>query len=107
MRVDVHEVTDGDDDLLNLLRKLAGGGEDESLALLDLGVDVLENRDGEGSGLAGTGLGLSDNITTFVMSVDRAYPKGSDFLTLDNGHDSALLDSRRALETVGIDSFEN
>jgi hypothetical protein len=27
-------------------------------------------------------------------------------LTLDDGHDSALLDSRRALETVGVDTTE-
>jgi hypothetical protein len=27
-------------------------------------------------------------------------------LTLDDGHDGALLDSRRALETVGVDSTE-
>lgn len=27
-------------------------------------------------------------------------------LTLDNGHDGALLDSRRALETVGVDTTE-
>jgi hypothetical protein len=27
-------------------------------------------------------------------------------LTLDDGHDSALLDGRRALETVGVDSTE-
>lgn len=27
-------------------------------------------------------------------------------LTLDDGHDSALLDGRRALETVGIDTTE-
>jgi len=27
-------------------------------------------------------------------------------LTLDNGHDGALLDSRRALETVGVDTAE-
>ena len=26
--------------------------------------------------------------------------------TLDNGHDGALLDSRRALETVGVDTTE-
>lgn len=60
--LNVHEVTDGDDDLLDLLRQLTGGSEDESLALLDVGVDLLEDRDGEGSGLASTGLGLSNHI---------------------------------------------
>lgn len=33
-------------------------------------------------------------------------PEGSFCLTLDDGHDSTLLDSRRALETVGIDTWE-
>jgi hypothetical protein len=50
---------------------------------------TLENRDGEGSGLAGTGLGLGDNVTAS-----------------DDGHDSALLDSGGALETVGVDTTE-
>lgn len=65
--LDLHEVTNGDNDLLDLLSKLAGGGEDESLAGLDVGVDLLEDRDGESSGLAGTGLGLSDDIVACGM----------------------------------------
>ena len=60
--LDVHEVTDGNNDLLDLLGKLAGGGEDKGLASLDGGVDLLEDGDGEGSGLAGTGLSLGNNI---------------------------------------------
>jgi hypothetical protein len=44
MALNVHEVTDGDNDLLNLLRKFSGGGEDKSLAGLELGVDLLEAR---------------------------------------------------------------
>jgi len=66
MALKVHEVTDGDNNLLNLLSKLTGGGEDQSLASLDVGIDLLEDRDGEGSGLAGTGLGLSDNIMAWA-----------------------------------------
>lgn len=31
---------------------------------------------------------------------------GAGKLTLDDGHDGALLDSRRALETVGVDTTE-
>ena len=31
---------------------------------------------------------------------------GAGKLTLDDGHDGALLDGRRALETVGVDSAE-
>jgi hypothetical protein len=63
--LDVHEVTDGDNDLLDLLGKLAGGGEDEGLAGLDVGVKLLEDRDGESSGLASTGLGLGNDIVAW------------------------------------------
>jgi hypothetical protein len=63
--LDVHEVTDGDNDLLDLLGKLAGGGEDEGLAGLDVGVELLEDRDGESSGLAGTRLGLGNDIVAW------------------------------------------
>lgn len=38
--VDVEVVTEGDDDLLDLLGELTGGGEDKSLGLLDGGVDL-------------------------------------------------------------------
>lgn len=54
MALDVHEVTDGNDDLLDLLGQLAGGGEDQRLAGLDVGVDLLEGGDGEGSRFTGT-----------------------------------------------------
>lgn len=80
--LDVHVVTDGDDDLLDLLSQLAGRGEDKSLALLERDVDRLENGDGESGGLASSRLGLGDNIVP-----------GND------GHDGTLLDGRRALET--------
>lgn len=84
--LNVHEVTDGDNDLLDLLGQLTGGGEDEGLALLDSRVDLLEGGDGEGSRLASTRLGL-----------------GNDIVALDDGHDGAHLDSRGTLKTVGVD----
>jgi hypothetical protein len=62
--LDVHVVSEGDENLLDLLGELTGGGEDESLGLLDGNVDGLEDRDGEGRGLAGSGLSLSDNVVT-------------------------------------------
>jgi hypothetical protein len=65
----VHEVTDGDNDLLDLLSKLTGGGENECLAGLDVGVDLLEGGDGEGSGLSSTGLGLCNDIVACLTSV--------------------------------------
>lgn len=110
--LNVHEVTDGNNDLLDLLSKLTGRGKDQGLALLDVGVDLLQNRDRESGGLAGTGLSLSNDIVacktcilggcecTIKVGLNQYWAK----LTLDNGHDSALLDSRRALETVGIDT---
>jgi hypothetical protein len=65
--LDLHEVADGDNNLLDLLGELTGGGEDQGLAGLDAGVDLLEDRDGEGGGLAGTGLGLGDNVVACVV----------------------------------------
>lgn len=68
--LDVHEVTNGDNDLLDLLSKLTSGSQNKGLALLQLGVDLLQDRDGEGGSLAGTRLGLSDNIVTWIMDVN-------------------------------------
>jgi hypothetical protein len=87
--LDVHEVANSDDNLLDLLSQFTGGGEDQGLALLDVGVELLENRDGESGSLSGTRLSLRNNI-----------------VALDDWHDSALLDSRWALETVGVDTSE-
>jgi hypothetical protein len=87
--LNVHEVSNSDNDLLDLLSQLTGWGQDKSLALLDGEVDLLENGDGESGGLSGTGLGLSDNITV-----------------LDDWDDSTLLDSGWTLETVGVDTTE-
>lgn len=67
--LNVHEVADGDDDLLDLLSKLTGGCEDQSLARLDVGVDLLQDGDREGGGLAGTRLGLGNDIVACVAIV--------------------------------------
>ena len=80
----VHVVAESDDDLLNLLSKLTGRCEDESLGASDGEVKLLKDGDGEGRGLAGTGLGLSDDI-----------------VTLDDGDNRTLLDCGRTLETLG------
>ena len=50
--LDVHEIADGDDDLLNLLGKLTGRCKNQSLASLDVGVKLLQDGDGEGRGLS-------------------------------------------------------
>jgi hypothetical protein len=60
--LDVHEVANSDDNLLDLLSQFTGGGEDQGLALLDVGVELLENRDGESGSLSGTRLSLRNNI---------------------------------------------
>jgi hypothetical protein len=46
----VHVIAEGDDDLLDLLGKLAGGCEDEGLTLAELRVELRERADGEGGG---------------------------------------------------------
>lgn len=65
----VHEVADGDDDLLDLLGQLTGGSEDESLALLNIRVDLLEDRDGECGSLASARLSLGNDIVACEVSV--------------------------------------
>ena len=80
--LDVHVVAEGNDDLLDLLCELAGRGKDQRLGALNAGLKALEDGNGEGRGLASTGLGLRDDV-----------------VSLDNRDDSTLLDSRGALET--------
>jgi hypothetical protein len=73
MALNVHEVTDGDNDLLDLLGQLAGGGKDKRLAGLDVVVKLLEDGDGEGSRFTGTGLSLRDHIVACMyVSVGSA-----------------------------------
>jgi len=52
--LDIHEVTNSDDDLLNLLGQFTSRSKDQGLALLDVGIELLENRDGESCSLSGT-----------------------------------------------------
>jgi len=85
----VHVVTESDDDLLDLLGKLTGRCEDEGLSPFDREVELLEDRDREGCGLASTGLGLSDDI-----------------VTLDDRDNRTLLDGGRTLETRGEKTSE-
>ena len=59
------------------------------LALPEVGVNLLEDGNAEGGRLAGAGLCLSNNV-----------------VTLDAGHDGALLDGRGLLEAVGVDAAE-
>ena len=70
--LNAHEVTNGNNDLLDLLGQLTGGSEDQSLAGLQVGVDLLQGGDGEGGSLASTGLGLSDHIAAFFFDTPLA-----------------------------------
>jgi hypothetical protein len=101
--LDVHEVTDCDNDFLDLLSKLTSRGEDESLARLEAGVDLLEARNREGGGLAGTRLGLRNDIGS-LEELTLVYMGLCRLLTFDDGHNSTLLDRRGSLEAVGINS---
>lgn len=82
-------IAEGNHDLLDLGRQLTGRGQNQRLAFWDVGVDLLQDRDGKCSSLTSTRLGL-----------------GNDVVPLDARHNSALLDGRRLLETVGVDAAE-
>jgi hypothetical protein len=81
--VDLHVVAERAHELLNLGHKLACGGEDERLALVERQVQLLQHGDGERGRFAGTGVGLGDRV-----------------VALQQGHDGALLDGCRLFETV-------
>ena len=81
---DVEELTEAEDDLVDLLREFTSGGEDDGLAFWGLGVDELEDSDGKGGGFACAGLRLSDGVS-FV----------------DDGQNTLLLNDGWLLKTEG------
>jgi hypothetical protein len=42
--IDVHVITEGDDDLLNLLSEFSGGGQDQSLGFTESHVDLARRK---------------------------------------------------------------
>lgn len=54
MAVDRHEVTDGNNDFLDLLSELASGRKNQSLTGLDVGVELLQDGNGKCSGFSST-----------------------------------------------------
>lgn len=62
MALNAHEVTNGDNDFLNLLSQFTGWGKNESLAGFEVGVDLLQTRDRESGGLSSAGLCLCNDI---------------------------------------------
>jgi len=82
MTLDVQEVSEGNNDFLDLLREFAGWCQDQSLTLFDGMVDLLEDADGKGGSFSRSGLGL-----------------GNDIAVLENRHDGSLLDRGGAFKT--------
>ncbi len=87
--LDIHVLAEGPDNGCNLVCELVGVGHDERLRLLESGVDVAEEGDSEGTGLAGPGLGLTEDIPA-----------------LDKGHNRNRLDGGGLLKAVAVDSAE-
>mmetsp|Transcript_21655 Transcript_21655/g.38242 ORF Transcript_21655/g.38242 Transcript_21655/m.38242 type:complete len:419 (-) Transcript_21655:49-1305(-) len=79
-----HEISEVDHYLLGLHSQLTGGRQDNSLALVNIGVDLLQGSNSKSTSLTGTGLCLRDGI-----------------VSQKDGLDSALLDSGGVLETYG------
>ena len=101
-----HVVTQRHHNLLDLLSQLPGGGQEEGLALPQVGVDLLQDSDGEGRGLTGSRLSLGDNIHALKYYGKQKSSLSSRRTNLDARDNGSLLDSRWLLETIGIDSSE-
>lgn len=82
--VHLDELTEAENNLVDLLGEFAGRGQNDCLALWGLGVDQLEESDGKGGGFAGSGLCLGDGVPF-----------------ADDGGNSLLLNDRWLLKTEG------
>ena len=82
-----HVVSQGHNDLLDLLGQLTGGCQNQGLAAVQLGVDLLQDGNGKSGRLSGSGLGLSDDVMAF-----------------NAGDDRTLLNGGRFFETIGVDT---
>ena len=82
-----HVVSQGHDDLLDLLGQFTGWCQNQSLAAVQLGVNLLQDGNGKSGGLSCSGLGLSDDVMAF-----------------NAGDDRTLLNGRRFFETIGVDT---
>jgi hypothetical protein len=85
--VDFEELTKAENNFVDLLSKLSGWGQNDSLTVGRLWIDGLENTDGESGSLAGTGLGLGNGV-----------------LLVDNREDTLLLNDGWLFETKSIDT---
>ena len=73
--------------LCYLLSQFSCGSQNEGLTFLAADVELFESGDGERGRFASSRLRLCDDISS-----------------LDAGHDSTLLDSRRLFKTISVDS---
>ena len=87
--VDFEELTEAEDNFVDLLSKLSGWGQNDSLTMGGLWIDGLENTDGESGSLACTRLGLGNGV-----------------LLVDNREDTLLLNDGWLFETESIDTSE-
>jgi hypothetical protein len=70
--LDVQEISKGDDNLLNLLRKFPWWSKDQRLTLPDSMINFLKHTDGKGRGLASS-------------------RPSNDIVVLEDRHDGSLL----------------
>lgn len=72
LHLNLHVLTNGVDDVSDLLRQFTGWGDNEGLAVvgdaaLGISVNALENTDGEGTSLTSTRLSLKNNLTSVII----------------------------------------
>lgn len=95
----VHELGEILQHIENLEGKLAGGGHDQNLALLQTEVEELEGGNAEGSS-------LSSSYKLCRHSSPTRLGLGNGIVSLEHGQDSLLLNHRGLLKTVSVDSTE-
>jgi hypothetical protein len=88
-------------DLLDLLRKLTGGCEDQGLALLYIDVEALQHACTEGSSLARTRLSLLDDVEPLAERNDSFLLDGGRLLETCKGN---AIDSQRTTCTIFMPS---
>jgi hypothetical protein len=103
---DIHEIADCHNDLLDLLGQFSGWCKNQSLTSLEVGVNLLEDRNGECRRFSSSRLCLRDHIGSCGMKSQLriTFIHEMQHPTFDNRHDSALLNGRRTLETVCVDT---
>ena len=80
--LDIHVVTEGENNGLDLGRELTGGGQNEGLCFTDGDIDGLEDGNGESGGFTGTGLGLCYDIASLGDGEDSSLLDGGGFFKI-------------------------